>query len=139
MGRKQKIILGMNRCGVCKWKERVRKIKSLTEGKNILYMQMRKQKHRRSSWPPGPCQSSLSLLFFLPLPSSHCLPLHTWLWQPHSLQLQYKRLIGRGGRTGCKQQGGKETRLAKRSINKGSWQLNVSPLPFTKILLSIYH
>lgn len=38
--------------------------------KNILSMQMRrgKQKHRRSSWPPGPCQSSLSPFLFLSRP-----------------------------------------------------------------------
>lgn len=30
-----------------------------------------------------------------PLPPSHRLPLHTWPWQPHSLRLQYERLIGR--------------------------------------------
>lgn len=62
----------MNRCGVHKRKERLRKIKSQTEGKNILSMQMRrgKQKHMRSSWPPGPCQSSLSPFLFLSLSTS---------------------------------------------------------------------
>lgn len=82
-------ILEVKLCGVCyNENEIMGKIKR--RKKPILSMQMRrgKQKNMRSSWPPGPCQSSLSPF---PFPSSHRLPLCTWRWQPSSLRLQYKR------------------------------------------------
>lgn len=88
-----------------------------------------KQRHRHSSWPPGPCESSLSTFLFLSL------PLAVYLSTP-----------GPGTPIACsyatKEEevgAGKEIVLAKMYISRWSWQWKVPPLPFIKIWLSSYH
>lgn len=71
---------------------------------------------------------SVSLPSF-PFPSSPCVHLCTWSWQPRRPRLQYERWMGRGGRDGVKQHGRQERQLAKRSISKWSWQQRQNVFP----------
>lgn len=123
----------MNRCSVHKRKERLRKIKSQTEGKNILSMQMRrgKQKHMRSSWPPGPCQSSLSPFLFLSLSTSPHLA--TALLLPAATVQEVDRKRRREGGASSREAGETVHQQAILAMEKKK------TFPFTKICLSNYH
>lgn len=102
-GEKTKIILEMNRCAVCKWKERVRKIKSQTEGKSHFVYANEKGKAEARAFKLATWALSI-------LPLCFTLPLSVYLSTPgpgipiacgYSMKGRWEEEAG----TGCKQQG----------------------------------